>query len=107
MCMSIEYHLYLIHFFYHVNDYNRIMIFVFMFMGGSMSAGMLLFCYLPMTMLIITLSIVLYCMYNLIIVYKQFCHCFLYESCVNNIHFLFFFLLVAKIIVRAFYRIFH
>ena len=38
MCMSIEYHLYLLHFFYHVNDYNLFIIFVFMFMGGSMPA---------------------------------------------------------------------
>ena len=68
MCMSIEYHLYLLHFFYHTNDYNLFIIFVFMFMGGSMSAVMLLLCYLPMTMIIIKLSIVLYCIYNLIIV---------------------------------------
>ena len=47
MCMSIEYHLYLLHFFYHANDYNLFIIFVFMFMGGSMSAVMLLLCYLP------------------------------------------------------------
>ena len=68
MRISIEYHLYLLHFFYHVNDYNLFIIFVFMFMGGSMSAVMLLLCYLPMTMIIMKLSIVLYCMYNLIIV---------------------------------------
>ena len=37
MCMSIEYHLYLLHFFYHVNDYNLFIIFVLTFMGGSMS----------------------------------------------------------------------
>ena len=58
MCMSIEYHLNLLHFFYHVNDYNLSIIFVFMFMGGSMSAVILLLCYLPMTMIIIKLSIV-------------------------------------------------
>ena len=68
MCMYIEYHLYLLHFFYHANDYNLFIIFVFMFMGGSMSAVMLLLCYLPMTMVIINLSIVLYCIYNLITV---------------------------------------
>ena len=38
MCMSIEYHLYLLHFFYHANDNNLFIICVFMFMGGSMSA---------------------------------------------------------------------
>ena len=64
MCMSVEYHLYLLHFLYYVNDYNLFIIFVFMFMGGSMSAVMLLLCYLPMTMIIIILSVVLYCMYN-------------------------------------------
>ena len=63
MCMSIEYHLYLLHFFYHVNDYNIVIIFVCMFMDGSMSAVMLLLCYLPMTMIMIKLYIVLYCMY--------------------------------------------
>ena len=68
MCMSIEYHLYLLHFFYYVNDYHLFIIFVFMFMGGSMSAVMLLLCYLPMTMIIIILPTVLYSMYNLIIV---------------------------------------
>ena len=68
MCMSIEYHLYLLHFLYYVNDYSIFIIFVFMFMGGSMSAVMLLLCYLPMTMIIIKLSIVLYCIYNLMIV---------------------------------------
>ena len=68
MCMSIEYDLYLLHFIYYVNDYNLFIIVVFMFMGGSMSAVMLLLCYLPMTMIIINLSIVLYSMYNLIIV---------------------------------------
>ena len=52
MCMSIEYHLYLLHFFYYVNEYNLFIIFVFMLMGGSMSAVMLLLCYLPMTMII-------------------------------------------------------
>ena len=35
MCMSIEYHLYLLHFFYHVNDHNLLIIFVFMFMDVS------------------------------------------------------------------------
>ena len=47
MCMSIEYHLYLPHFVYYVNDYNLFIRFVFMFMGGSMSAVMLLLCHLP------------------------------------------------------------
>ena len=37
-----------------------------------MSPVMLLLCYFPMTMIIIKLSIVLYCMYNLIIVYAIF-----------------------------------
>ena len=37
-------------------------------MGGSMSAVMLLLCYLPMTMIIIILPVVLYSMYTLIIV---------------------------------------
>ena len=60
--MSIEYHLYLLNFFYYVNDYN-----IFIICGG-MSAVMLLSCYLPMTMIIILLSVVLYSMYNLIIV---------------------------------------
>ena len=59
MYMSIEYHLYLLHFFYHINDYNLFIIFVFMFMGGSMSAVMLLLCNIPLTMIIINLSIVL------------------------------------------------
>ena len=36
-------------------------------MGGSMTAVMLLLCYLPMTMIIIILPVVLYSMYNLII----------------------------------------
>ena len=45
--------------YFNVNDYNLCIIFVFMFMGGSMSAVMLLLCYLPMTMIIIKLSIVL------------------------------------------------
>ena len=67
MCMSVEYHLYLLHFFYYVNDYNLFIIFVFMFMGGSMSAVMSLLCYLTMTMIIIILSVVLYRMYNFII----------------------------------------
>ena len=68
MCMSIEYHLYLLQFFYYVKDYNLCIIFAFMFMGGGMSAVMLLLCYLPMTMIIIILPVVLYSMYNLIIV---------------------------------------
>ena len=68
MCMSIEYHLYLLHFFYHVNDNNLFIIFVFMFMGGSMAAVMLLLCYLPITMIIINLCIVLYCIYNDLII---------------------------------------
>ena len=68
MCMSVEYHLYLPHFFYYVNDYNIFIIFVFMFMGGSMPAVMLLLCYLSMTKIIIILPVVLYSMYNLIIV---------------------------------------
>ena len=65
MCMSIEYHL------HHYTSSIMQMIIIsllFMFMGGSMSAVMLLLCYLPMTMIIIKLSIVLYCIYNLIIV---------------------------------------
>ena len=41
-----------------------LLFFVFMFMGGSMSAVMLLLCYLPMTMIIIILPVVLYSMYN-------------------------------------------
>ena len=64
MCMSIEYHLYLLHFFNHENDYNLFIIYVFMFMGGSMPAVMLLLCYLPMTMIIITLTVGLCSMYN-------------------------------------------
>ena len=64
MCMSIEYHLYFVYFFYYVHDYNLFNIFVFMFMGGSMSAVMLLLCYLPMTMIFIILPVVLYSMYN-------------------------------------------
>ena len=58
--MSIEYHLYFVYFLYYVNYYNLIII--FMFMGGSMSANMLLLCYLPMTMsmIIIILPVVLY-----------------------------------------------
>ena len=68
MCMSIEYHLNLLHFLYYVNDYNLFIIYVFMFMGGSMSAVMLLLCYLPMPMIIIIFPVVLYSMYNLIIV---------------------------------------
>ena len=72
MCMSIEYHLYLLHFLYHVNYYNLLIICVFMFMGGSMSEVMLLLCYLPMTMIIIKL---LYC----IILYVQ------YHNCISNI----------------------
>ena len=50
-----------------------------------MSAVMLLLCYLPMTMIIIILYVVLYCMYNLIIVSAIFCRSFLYESCVSII----------------------
>ena len=76
--MSIEYHLYLLHFYY-VNDYN---IYFIMCMGGSMSAVMLLLWYLPMTMIIIILAVVLYSMYNLIIV-KHYFRGFLYESCVS------------------------
>ena len=68
MCMSIEYHLYLLHFFYYVNDYNLFIVFVFIFMGGSKSAVMLLLCYLSLTMIIIILPVVLYSIYNLIIV---------------------------------------
>ena len=68
MCMSMEYHLYLLHFLYYVNDYSLFIIFVFMFMDGSMSAVMLLLCYRPMTMIIIILSIVLYNMYDIVIV---------------------------------------
>ena len=82
--MSIEYHLYLLHFFYHVNDYNLFIVFVFMFMGGSMSASMLLLCHLPMTMIFYEN---IYC----IILYVQshncisniYCRSFLYESCVS------------------------
>ena len=66
--MSIEYHLYLLRLFYNVNYYNLFSIFVFMFIGDSMSTVMLLLYYLPMTMIIIILSVVLYCMYNLIII---------------------------------------
>ena len=51
MCMFIEYDLYFVYFFYYVNDYNLFIFFVFMFMGGSMSAVMLLLCYLTMTMI--------------------------------------------------------
>ena len=84
MCMSIEYHLYLLHFFYHVNDYNLFIIFVFIFMGGSMSAVMLLLCYLPFDH---DYYKIIYC----IILYVQshncisniFCRSFLYESCVS------------------------
>ena len=68
MCMSIEYHLFLLNFFCYVNDYNLFIIFVFMFMGGSMSVVMLLLCYLPLTMIFIILPIVLYSMYNHILV---------------------------------------
>ena len=68
MCMFIKYHLYLLHYFYYVNNNNLFIIFVFMLMGGSMSAVMLLLCYLPITMFIIILPVVLYSMYNLIIV---------------------------------------
>ena len=68
--MSIEYHLYCVYFFYYVNDYNLFIFFVFMFVGGNMSAVMLLLCYLPMTMIIIILPVVLYSMYN---------------NCINNI----------------------
>ena len=46
--MFTKYHLYLLHVFYYVNYYNIFIIFVFMFMGGSMLAVMLLLCYLPM-----------------------------------------------------------
>ena len=60
MCMSIEYHLYLVKKFYYVN--------VFLFMGGSTEVVMLLLCYLSMTMIIILILVVLYSMYNLIIV---------------------------------------
>ena len=35
-----------------------------MFMGGSMSAVMLLLCYLPITMIIIILHVVIYSMYK-------------------------------------------
>ena len=37
---------------------------LFLFMGGSMSAVKLLLYYLPMTMIIIILPVVLYSMYN-------------------------------------------
>ena len=43
--MSIEYHLYLLHFFYYVNDYN-----------------------LSMTMIIIIVPVVIYSMHTLIII---------------------------------------
>ena len=36
MCMSIEYHLYLLRFYYYVNDYSIFIICVFLFMGGNM-----------------------------------------------------------------------
>ena len=49
-----------------------------------MSAVMLLFCYLPMTMIIIKLSIVLYCIYGSHnCISNIFCRSFLYESCVS------------------------
>ena len=63
MCMSIEYHLYLLHYFYYVNNYNFFIIFVFMFMGRGMSGVMLILFYLPMTMPIIILPVVLYIQY--------------------------------------------
>ena len=63
MYMSIEYHLYLLHFLYYENDYNLFIIVVFIFMGGGMSAVMFLLCYLPMAMTIIILTVVLYSMY--------------------------------------------
>ena len=66
--MSVGCRLYLLRFFYYVNDYYLFIIFVFMFMGGTMSAVMLLLWYLPLTMNIIILPIVIYIMYNLIIV---------------------------------------
>ena len=62
MCVSIEYHVYFVYFFYYVNDYNLFIIVVFMFMGGDMSAVM--FQNLPMTIIIIILPVVLYSMYN-------------------------------------------
>ena len=68
MCMSIEAIYIYYTFLYYVNDYNLVIIFVFMCMVGSMSAVMLLLCYLRMTMIIIILPVVLYSMYNLIIV---------------------------------------
>ena len=55
-------------FLYYVNDVNLFIICGFRFMAGSMSVVMLLICYLPMTMLIMILSVVLYTMCNLIIV---------------------------------------
>ena len=66
--MSVEYYLYLLQFFNYVNDYNLFIIFVFMFMDGSMSVVMLLLCYLLITMIIIILPVILCSMYNLIIV---------------------------------------
>ena len=62
--MSVEYHLYFVYFYYYVNDYKLFIIFVFMFMGGSMSAVMSLLCYLPMTNIIIILPVVLNSIYN-------------------------------------------
>ena len=89
MCMSIEYHLYLLHFLYYVNDYNLFIIFVFMFMGGSMSAVMLLLCYLPPNdydyyniICCIICCIIQYVQYHNCIS-NIFCRSFLYESCVS------------------------
>ena len=100
MCMSIEYNLYFVYFFYYVNDYNLFIIFVFLFMGGSMSAVMLLLFYLLMTMIIIILPVVLYsmcivqshnCISNIFVVIY-----FSYESCVS----INFFLLLANVKVH-------
>ena len=57
-------YVYFVYFFYCINDYTLCVIFVFIFMGGSISAVMLLLCYLPITIIIIILPVVLYSTYN-------------------------------------------
>ena len=85
MCMSIEYHLYLLHFFNHVIDYNIYIIFVFMFMGDSMSAVMLLLCY-HLNDHDYYKIIYCYILYDIVqshnCISNIFCRSFLYESCV-------------------------
>ena len=78
MCMCIEYHLYFVYFLYYVNDYNLFIIFVFLFMGSSMSA--IILSPNDHEYYNVTCCIIRYVEY----LYKQYCcRNFLYESCVS------------------------